>query len=148
MLGQSIQGRPTIPFSEVPDGVYLAKRPSEVLPLFEHYGVLFTGKHGKHFGVDGAPVLVQQTYPSITVDSAENTGVWDLVSKVPPELEGSAVARAFSSFREPGYDLTNNNCEQVARHITEGRKTSTQLVGVGVAIAAVLAILIINSSDD
>ena len=55
--------------------------------------------------------------------------------------------RAFDSFESPSYDFLSNNCEQVARYITEGNKTSTQLVGVGVA-AAVLAIWFISRSDN
>ncbi len=78
MFGQSVQETPTILFHEMADGVYLLNRPAESLAPFKHYSALFAGDRARYLGYPHS-VVVEQTYPGMRVDKAENTGVWNLV---------------------------------------------------------------------
>jgi hypothetical protein len=148
VLGENVQRAADIPFNELPGGVYLARKPAQTLPVLKHYSVVVAGEPARHFGGDFfSPVVIEQVYPNMTVNWADQTGVWELVGKVPTELEPTAVERAFSSFGEPAYDLLENNCEQVARYITQGNKTSTQLWAAA-GLAALVAIWLVNRTDN
>jgi len=117
------------PFWQIPEGMYLVKRPSSY-PFVEHYGVLVTGSFVRQLGISSfKPIVIHQTYPSARVEWAEVTGVWNMVQTVPDYLVPSALERVAIAFRDPNYDLLANNCEQFARFISEGEKSSTQLRG-------------------
>jgi hypothetical protein len=137
------------PFSQFPEGMYLLKRPS-TYPLIEHYGVLITGDLVRELGINSiAPVVIQQTLPRARVDLAEATGNWNMVGQVLPPLVPFAMERVSVAFRDPNYDLFANNCEQFARFITVGQKTSTQLwsFAFGGTLAAV-AIIFLSRNDN
>jgi len=136
------------PFSQVPEGMYLVKRLSSY-PLIEHYAVLVTGNLVRQLGIPSSePVVIHQTLPSAIVEWAVVTGTWNIVQQVPPNLVPEALERAAIAFRDPNYDLFANNCEQFARFISEGQKTSTQLRGFVVAGTIVAAIWFFGRDDN
>jgi hypothetical protein len=139
---------PVTPFSQFPEGMYLLKRPS-TYPLIEHYGVLVTGNLVRELGINSvAPVVIQQTLPRARVDWAEATGNWNMVGQVLPPLVPFAMERVSIAFTNPNYDLFENNCEQFARFIAAGEKTSTQLWAVGLGATFVLLISLLSGDGD
>ena len=140
--------KPITHFRQLPGGMYLVKQPSR-FPLIEHYGIVVTGNLVRQFGVSNIePIVIHQTYPNARVEWAEATGVWDFVGEVPPEMIPSAMARVSIAFSDPTYDLFANNCEQVARFVSVGEKTSTQLWAVGLGGAVAIAIWFLNRNNN
>lgn len=136
------------PFWQVPEGIYLVKRPS-TYPLLEHYAVLVTGGLVSRLGIRSSnPIIIQQTFPNATVEWAEVTGVWHIVGEAPRDGVMSAVERVAIAFREPNYDLLANNCEQFARFIVFGEKSSTQLRGVAVGVGLAVAVWFFGRNDN
>jgi|ERR1700686_725399 len=139
---------PVTPFWQFPEGMYLLKRPSSYA-LIEHYGVLVTGNLVRELGINRvAPVVIQQTLPRARVDWAEETGKWNMVGQVDPQMVRSALERVSVAFSDPDYDLFANNCEQFARFISVGQKTSTQLWAIGLGGAFVFALWLLSRDDD
>jgi hypothetical protein len=139
---------PVTPFWQFPEGMYLIKKPSSY-PLIEHYGVLVTGNLVRQLGINSAvPIVIQQTYPRARVDWAEATGRWNMVGQVDRPMVPSAIERVTVAFSDPNYDLFANNCEQFARFISVGQKTSTQLCAVGLGAAFVFALCLLSQDGD
>jgi hypothetical protein len=143
---QQIPSTP-IPFSNLTDGLYLVKRPSQY-PLIEHYGVLLVGQVLWSFGYDvDQPVILHRTDLGICADWAAYTGPWNVLGQVPPRLVPSAVTRFSTALQVNDYDLFTNNCEHFARFVTEGRDYSTQVAGAVVAAGLAFVIWAVNRSD-
>jgi hypothetical protein len=136
----------TVPFSNLPDGLYLVKRPSQY-PLIEHYGVLIVGQPLWSFGYfGGEPVMLHRTDIGVRADWAVNMGSWNNLGQVPPHLVPSAVARFSAALQENDYNLFTNNCEHFARFVTQGKKQSTRVNAVAVLSVAGLALWAANRS--
>jgi hypothetical protein len=60
----------------------------------------------------------------------------------------SAIERVSVAFGDPNYNLFANNCEQFARFISVGEKTSTQLWAVGLGGAFVFALWLLSRDGD
>jgi hypothetical protein len=71
-----------------------------------------------------------------------------MVGQVHHQTIPSAIERVSIAFSDPNYDLFANNCEQFARFISVGQKTSTQLWAVGLGSAFVLALLLLSRDGD
>jgi len=148
MLAAHAQPTP-IPMRNLPAGMYLLKRSSGKYPLIDHYGVLVTGNLVRDFGINSlSPIIIHQTYPTVRVDWAESTGKWDMMGQVLPPLVPFAMERISVALGDPNYDLFANNCEQFARFITTGQKTSTQLWAWGFGGALALALWYFTNNDN
>ena len=136
------------PFWEIPEGIYLVKRPSTYL-LIEHYAVLVTGGLVTRLGIRSPnPIIIHQTYPSARVEWAEVTGVWNFLNETPREGITAALGRVAIAFGDPNYHLFANNCEQFARYIVFGEKSSTQLRGFAIVAGLVAGAWFFGRNDN
>jgi hypothetical protein len=107
--------------------------------LITHYGVIEIGNILKLVRADSRfPIVYHQT--------ADNgfcfeylDGNWSIIGKVKNDQLGVARQRLIAASKEKGYDLFGNNCEHLARFVTEGKKTSSQMQAAGV-VAGIAAI--------
>jgi hypothetical protein len=144
MFENQVQNERAFPMQQLPAGMYLLKRASSY-PLIEHYGVLVTGSFVRELGINSfEPVVIHQTYPSPRIDWAVATGNWQMVGQVLPPLVPFAMERVSIALEDPTYDLFANNCEQFARFISTGQKTSTQLWAFGLGGAFALTLLYLS----
>jgi hypothetical protein len=115
-------------------GFYLIRQPSSFGVVY-HYGILDVGNRLQRDDAGQAPpVVIHQIPPAISIDPLEHTGAWELLFKVPDDVE--ARARMQVAFTNPNYNLLGNNCEQFARYVATGTFESKQLQ-VATLIAAV-----------
>jgi hypothetical protein len=129
-----------MPYQNLPDGLFLLKRPSPDKGV-EHYGVLDVGNRLGFPEADGShPVVIHQTPPSVRYDWLQNTGDWHVIGQVIDEE--AAAARLKLALSTPEYNLFGHNCEHFARYVTTGVWASTQLQAAGlVAGLALLAVV-------
>jgi hypothetical protein len=136
-----------VPFSNLPEGLYLVKRPSQY-PLIEHYGVLIVGQPLRSFGIyRDEPVILHRTDLGVRADWVGQMGPVHILGQVPPHLVSLAVARFSVALRENNYDLFTNNCEHFARYVTEGQSYSTQVAVVVTVGLLALAVWAVNRSN-
>jgi hypothetical protein len=129
--------------------MFLLKRSSGKYPLIDHYGVLVTGDFVRDLGINtSAPVIIHQTYPTVRVDWADSSGNWDMMGEVLPPHVPFAIERVSMALSNPNYDLFANNCEQFARFVTTGQKTSTQLWAWGFGTALALFLVYASQKDN
>jgi hypothetical protein len=135
------------PYWRMPEGMYLLKRSSSY-PFVEHYGVLITAGLAGNIGHNSyEAIVIQQTWPQARIDAAEDTGSWGVVEKVSDYEISAALERVTIAFQDPNYYLFANNCEQFARFIVSGRKTSRQL-GTFALTGLIVAAVVLGRSDN
>jgi hypothetical protein len=148
MFDTQPQKQTAVPMRQLPAGMYLVKRPS-TYPFIEHYGVLVTGDLVRKLGINSLePIVIHQTYPRARVDWATATGNWNMIGQVLPPLVPFAMQRISVAFGDPNYDLFANNCEQFARFISVGQKTSTQLWAIGLGGVFALAVWVLSQNNE
>jgi hypothetical protein len=131
-----------MPFKDLEDGLYLVEQKS----VFKgnnilHYGVLDVGNilnHPKYLHEN--PLILHQTPPQIRADYLSNTGIWTVRGVVTLEDLDAAIKRIQDALKNPHYDLFGHNCEHFARYVTQGKRTSHQVMAA-VGTAAILGVL-------
>jgi hypothetical protein len=138
-----------VPFSNLPDGLYLVKRPSQY-PLIEHYGVLIVGQPLRSFGFgiyDYEPVILHRTDLGVRADWASELAPVYILGQVPSHLIPLAIDRFSAALQENDYALFTNNCEHFARFVTEGKSYSTQVAAAVVSAGVVGLIWALNRGN-
>ena len=132
--------------NELPRGLYLAKRRSAE-KLVDHYGIIDVGNRVLHPNVSPTyPAVYHINAAGLHWDYLANAGDgWQLLERIADE--DAAIERIGQASANPRYDLLENNCEQFARWVAFGTKTSTQLQWAGFLLAAGLTVWVIAKSD-
>lgn len=131
---------------ELPRGLYLAKRRSPE-KLVDHYGIIDIGNRALHPNVSPAyPAVYHINAAGLHWDYlAHAGGGWQLIGRIVDEA--AAIDRIGQATANPRYDLLQNNCEQFARWVAFGTKTSVQLQWAGFFLAVGLTAWVIARSD-
>lgn len=132
---------------ELKNGLYLVKRPAEKYwRLVDHYAVIDAGNtSGLFSGFGQRPILIEKIEGKGNVFSYMS-GEWTILGKVRDHQVFYATLRLIQALHDPTYNLFGNNCEQFARFIAEGKKTSKQVNSLG-AIALFFGAVLLLSQD-
>lgn len=125
-------------------GMHIIKKPSNKIPGAQHFAVLVAGEPLRSLGYSPNQSLIFHRTERMTIEAAENTGVWQHVEKIPDYQVPEALGRTVQSFSEPQYDLFTNNCETTARFIATGEKRSDQVNVALISVALVGLVWLLN----
>ena len=120
---------------ELARGLYLAKRRSPE-KLVDHYGIIDIGNRALHPNVSPTcPAVYHINAAGLHWDYLANAGDgWQLLGRIVDEE--AAIERIGQASANQRYDLLQNNCEQFARWVAFGAKTSMQLQWAGLLVVA------------
>lgn len=126
---------------ELARGLYLAKRRSPE-KLVDHYGIIDIGNRALHPNVSPTyPAVYHINAAGLHWDYLANAGDgWQLLGRIGDEDEDAAIERIGQATSNPRYDLLQNNCEQFARWVAFGTKTSGQLQLAGLLLVVGLTV--------
>ncbi|MCW7497657.1 hypothetical protein ND860_14035 [Leptospira levettii] len=132
---------------ELTKGLYLVKKPAEKFWGFvDHYAVMDVGNTSGLFSdVGQKPIVIEKMEGKGNV-FGYLSGEWTILGKVRDHQVFYATLRLIQALHDPTYNLFGNNCEQFARFIAEGRKTSEQVNSLG-AFALFFGAVLLLSQD-